>query len=118
MEVDIRTIPHDYQRYETVGDYYIENGKVNIRVSDMGNEDYEFLVAIHEFIEEYLTRKRGIKEEDILKFDIEHGDSEEVGAEPNAPYYKEHLFASAVEMLLAEQLMVNWQEYDKKVRSL
>src|SRR5664280_805781 len=111
MEISIKTIPHNQQRYETVGDYWWdENGNLQIRVSDMGNQDFEYLVAEHELKEAYLCKKRGIKEPDIMAFDIAHPDSDEPGAEPDAPYYKEHMFASAIEMLIAEQLNVNWQE--------
>lgn len=115
MEITVKTLPHNEQRYDTVGDYWIEKGIMLIRVSDMKNEDYAFLVSLHEQIEAYLTFKRGIKEPDIMAFDIEHSDCDDPGSLPDAPYYKEHLFATAIEMLVAEQLNVNWQEYDKAI---
>jgi hypothetical protein len=118
MEILIKTIPHKDQRYETAGDYWFDGDKIDVRVSDMANDDYAFLVAVHELVELYLTKKKGISEPDIMAFDIAHPDSSEPGAEPDAPYYKEHLFASAIEMLMAGQLGINWQDYDKKIMEL
>ena len=118
MEITVKTIPHDAQRYKTVGDYWVFPGVINVRVSDTGRNDYSFLIAIHEIIEAYLTYKRGIEETKIMAFDIAHSLSEEPGAEPDSPYYQEHLFATAIEMLVAEQLKINWEEYSKAVNKL
>lgn len=126
LRTKIKTISHDKHRYDTVGDYRI-NGRTGYReilVSEMDNEDYEFLVAVHELIEEYLTRKRGIKEEDITKFDMyyedarQEGDITEPGNSPLAPYFKEHQFATIIEKQIADELGVDWEEYDKVVCSL
>ena len=90
----------------------------------MGNEDYEFLVAVHELIEQYLCKKRNIKEPDISAFDIEFeknrqpGNEDEPGDDPSAPYRKEHFFATSIERLIAAELGVDWQEYDKKINLL
>ena len=44
-KIIIESVPHDSHRYETVGDWYREeDGTLRIKVSDMGNEDYEILV--------------------------------------------------------------------------
>lgn len=129
MRIDIQSIPHGNQRYETVGDYWEEEmlgGKVirHIRVSDMGNEDYEFLVALHEMVESFLCKKRGISEESITEFDMEfeknrpEGNTDEPGNDQNAPYKKEHQFATRVEKMMAEELGVDWNEYDNAVINL
>ena len=71
MKIQLRTIPHTKQKYETCGNYWVDqNGVRQIRVSDMGNEDYAFLVGLHEQIEQHLCLKRGITEESISAFDI------------------------------------------------
>ena len=124
LNFEIKTIPHNEHRYETVGDYYEENGKDQIRISDMNNSDYEFLVMIHELIELYLCKKRGIKEGDISAFDIEfeknreEGNVDEPGDNPNAPYRKEHSFAINIEKQLAIELNVNWADYDNTINNL
>jgi hypothetical protein len=126
MNYDIRTISHSVQRYETVGDYWADRtGHTMVRISDMGNEDYEFLVMVHELIEEHLTRKRGITEESIKAFDEEYEANrlpEDTTSEPgwaeNAPYRKEHAFAESIEKQIAKELGVDWEAYDEKVMSL
>ena len=124
LNTEIKTIPHSHHRYPTCGDYYYEDGKTKILVSDMKNEKYEFLVAIHEQVEEFLTKLRGIREEDITNFDktFEHlrmdGDYSEPGDSIHAPYYLEHQFATIIEKLLAIELNVNWEDYEKAIINL
>lgn len=125
MKTTIRTVPHKNQRYATCGDYFTDpDGTTQVRVSAMGNEDYEFLVSIHEQVEEYLTRKRGIRESDIKAFD-EHferfrssGNTDEPGDDPKAPYRNEYCFAENIERQIAFELGVNWAEYGKAVMAL
>jgi hypothetical protein len=104
------TVPHLSQRYSTQGDFYDIDGVTLIKVSDFGNEDIEYCIFIHEAIEQYLCRKRGIKEEDITKFDIESG-LEDPGLSPDAPYHKEHMFAVKVEKMMAKELGMKWRDY-------
>lgn len=124
MQINLKTIPHSEQRYETTGDYFDEDGVTQIRVSDLGSDDYEFLVLIHEMVEWYLTQKRGIKEEDISNFDIEFEnnrkkwDTSEPGDALSSPYRQEHFFATNIERLCSEQLGVNWQHYSETVLNL
>ena len=129
MHIYIDTIAHEEQRYPTVGDYWFpwreqKDTCIEVRVSRMGNEDYEFLVAIHEQIEAYLTKKRGITETLITNFDVEFeknrpkGNTNEPGNDPDAPYHKEHVFATKLERMLAEELGVDWDKYDAAVNAL
>ena len=129
LHIYIDTIPHAEQRYPTVGDYWEDalvsgETKREVRVSDMSNEDYEFLVAIHEQIEQHLCKKRGISEQSITDFDVKFENSRtseslaEPGNHPDAPYHKEHVFATEIERRLAEELGIDWATYDKFVDSL
>jgi hypothetical protein len=118
-------IEHHEQRYSTCGDWEVEpDGFVTISVSRMDNEDYVFLVQLHEMAEAYLCKKRGIEQAVVDEFDIRYevnrpeGDESEPGDDPRAPYYKEHQFATAIERFMAEELGVNWDEYSKVVASL
>jgi len=119
MEIIIKTIPHNEHRYETVGDYWKDNEeKMQIRVSELGNSDMEFLVSLHELIEAYLIYKRGISEQSITDFDIkfnESGKEGEPGDDKEAPYRKEHFFATSIERLMCAELNINWEDYDKAV---
>lgn len=124
MNIEIKTISHNHQRYPTCGDYYYEDNKTKIFISDMKNEKYEFLVAIHEQIEEFLTRLHRIKEEHITKFDKQFennrqpGDYSEPGNDILAPYYREHQFATIIEKMIAAELKVNWEDYEKAIINL
>jgi hypothetical protein len=128
FNVNIKTIPHTEQRYPTVGDYWwagdTETGTLEIRVSDMGDRRMEALVAFHEFFEAVACTYSGIREEEITDFDIkfeaarEDGNTDEPGNDPRAPYHKQHILAGVCERKLADELGVNWGEYDEKVNSL
>ena len=115
-------------RYSTVGDFfYDDKGVLHIWVADMGDDDMNFLVALHELIEEHLTKKRGITEQQIMNFDMMfederarglHTDDEEPGWDSRAPYKKEHSFAEAMERLMANELGVDWMIYNDVVMNL
>jgi hypothetical protein len=117
-------VEHKDQRYDTAGDYYklkgqlVDNAQVNMfKISKMKRKEYEFLVAVHEFIEQFLTEVRGIKEEDITDFDI-NSNSPDPGTDPNAPYHKEHMFSTKVEKMICEELGLDWDEYDTSFEAL
>jgi len=129
-KITIKPIPHEWHRYETVGDYYESDftlpygqKKWNFRVSKT-NADYEFLVVIHELVEWFLAQKRGIKEEDIYAFDTAfeakrvQGNTDEPGNDEDAPYRKEHEFAEMIERLIAKELGIEWAKYDEVISKL
>lgn len=123
--IKIKTIAHQDQRYETVGDWFMPHSqRLEVRVSNMYNEDFEFLVAVHELIESYLCYKRGISERAVTTFDIEFeskrqpGNTDEPGNDPDAPYFMEHKFATEIESMVAFELGVNWSEYEAAVNAL
>jgi len=135
MNITIKTLPHKKQSYDTVGDWKFEHGRLRkILVSDMHNRVYEFLVAVHEFIEAFLCEQRHISARTVNRFDIDYEISREAGipahcgckptktSEPgfdrHAPYHKEHVFATKVERMLALILHVDWRQYDETVNKL
>lgn len=125
MNIMLKSIPHSEQRYETVGDWIVgDDGSITILVSDMGNEDYNFLVALHELCEVKLCLKRGVDPAAVDAFDIafeakrEEGNEDEPGDDPEAPYRREHFFATNVERLMADQLGVDWKTYGDAVYAL
>lgn len=128
-KIDVKIIPHREQRYETVGDWFYNpaNRTLWIRVSDLGDWRYNFLVAFHEQAEAVLCIHREVNEKDVTAFDIAYEVERKKGNPKNqgepgdhylAPYRKEHFFATSVERLMAAELGVNWEEYDKAVSSL
>lgn len=119
------SVLHRAQAYPTVGNYQEAHGTVCFTISEVGNEDYEHLVLLHELVEYLLCKKRGIRLADIDAFDItfeaarKRGEVDgEPGDDPKAPYRREHRFAENVERLLAHELGVDWSEYEAALSKL
>lgn len=128
MKITIEVIPNEKHLYPTVGDWRFDAwGDLQIKVSKMSDERYEQLVAIHELIETLLCKIRGIKEEDVSAFDVmfekerdegKHSEDEEPGFDDRAPYKKEHSFATEIEKMIAKEMGVDWEKYNKEVNEL
>lgn len=125
LNIDIKTISHNQQRYETCGDYYGDAEKgLHFRVSSLDDCYSEFLIALHEQIEYFLCRIRGISNEAIDKFDIEFEanripeDESEPGDHIEAPYHNEHMFAIKIEKMVCEEFGINWNDYEQAIQSL
>lgn len=125
MKITIKSIPHSHQRYDTCGDWLLsKRGNIDITVSKMANEKYEFFVGMHEAVESFLCKIRGVSQEAVDKFDIgfesnrKEGNHDEAGFDDNAPYRREHAFASVIEKMLVEESGADWNEYEKAINSL
>lgn len=119
IDITITTIPQEQQRYDTKGDWFSdEPWHITIRVSDLGNPRYEVLVALHEFLEMFLCHDRGIGEDMVDKFDFAWKGEGEPGDDPNAPYFKEHQFATIIERLMAHELDVDWATYNQRLNEI
>lgn len=130
LSINVKTIPHKEQRCDgNVGDYWLENEgrELQVRVSDLGDWRYEFLVAVHELIEYFLCHAKGIKEPDTQAFDEEYYRQEalgvisgydEAGADPRAPYHTQHMIADGMERILAVLLGVNMKDYGEAIDKL
>jgi hypothetical protein len=109
MKITINNIPHSKQRYETLGDYWIDKeGVLHIVVSEFVDEDSSFVVGIHELIESWLCKKRGISFDGITQFDIDFKGEGEPGDDPKSPYLKEHKFATKIEKMVCKELGIKW----------
>lgn len=128
LKINIQTIPHDDQRYETCGDWWYDDDDVlQIRVSDLGDWRYEALVAVHELVECVLCKHAGVKQEQVDEFDIQyelmrskgyHEPEDEPGDDPKAPYSYQHCVATGVERILATLLGVTWKVYESAIEAL
>jgi hypothetical protein len=128
LKILIQTIPHSEQRYDTVGDWWIDpQGTWQVRVSELPEksalfpEKYPFLVAIHELVEMALCLAAGISQRAVDAFDTAwapHDDIEEPGEDPRAPYYEQHQMAMGIERTLAAALYVEWFEYERAINAL
>lgn len=125
MKIIIETIPHRKQRYPTVGDwFYDKKGTLHIKVSDMRYWKFEALVAIHELAEVLACKAAGVSQRSVDKFDMKYekdragGDESEPGDDRNAPYRRQHCFATGIERLLAAELGISWNDYADVVDNL
>lgn len=122
--IEIKTIPHNQQRYDTVGDWWTDDEGWHIRVSQLGNWRWNFLVAFHELLELAWCTWKGVKQADVDAFDMAYeanrkqGDFSEPGDQPKAPYRVGHQFASCAERFAASALGVDWAEYEATVNAL
>lgn len=107
---NILSIPNSHQRYRTIADWFHEDDNLQIRVSTT-RKDYEFLSAIKQQIEQYLCEKAGIKESTIDAWRLTHEGDDEPGTAIACPFREQHLFAEAVEKVLADKIGVDWKEY-------
>ncbi len=103
--IEMRVIPHSEQRYDTLGDYWIEGDTWQFRVSDMGDWRYNFSVLLHEFVEFAVLSHKGVSEADVLAFDLAVPEdspyADDPGFDPKAPYHWEHVLADTVERLVS-----------------
>jgi hypothetical protein len=120
-KIYIYVIPHNQQRYDTCGDWFIDDfGNWCINVSDLGDPRYNFLVALHELVEMALCIERGITADVVDRFDIGYDGKylDDPGVDPKAPYHREHMSATVVERDLARKLHVGWEKYNKAIDEL
>lgn len=125
LKIEIHTIPHSRQRYETVGDWrYGTDGTWLFFVSELGNWRMEMAVAIHEIVECALCRYGGISVTEVDEFDMAYEsqrkpeDYSEPGDDPRAPYHKQHCIATGIERIIVCMLGLSWKDYDDKINSL
>lgn len=122
--IHFETIPANQHRYPTVGDYWETKNKLEVRVTKLEDDRFEQLVLIHELVEIFLLKARGVKLSVTDDFDImfekereagKHSDTAEPGDDPRCPYRREHRFAENIERQLCQEFGINWADYDKYV---
>jgi hypothetical protein len=125
--IRIEYIPQSKQRYPTLGDYWTDKkGNTIIKATKFKDERVSFCIAIHEMIEEYATRLKGIDEPLIMEFDLAfeeerelglHGKDDEPGHDPRAIYHEDHVFSETIERQVVEYLGLTWEEYCKIIEN-
>ena len=107
----------------TGADWWIDdNCDLQVRVAPMGDWRYETCLALHEAIEAVLCHQAGVTHEQVDDYDIPYEATHPVkcnaGDEPDAPYRKQHGFATAAERMIAAELGVVWLDYESQVEAL
>ena len=116
----VLTIPIDKQPYPTPAyHHWNSDGTLIILVSGK-NWKYNCCLQEHEMVEAALCIKDRIHLADIIAFDkqwkhIPGSGIEEPGADPKAPYHKEHMFALDMEHQMSDALGMNWITYNKEM---
>jgi hypothetical protein len=101
------------------GNWSGNNGRLTIAVSATGDWRYELLMAIHQVVEAVLCRHRGVSAKAVTAFTAAYElertptDVSIAGMARTAPHYREHVFATVIEKLMAHQLGVTWRDYEK-----
>jgi len=122
VNITIKVIPNEQQRACVDGCdwYWDENGDLQVRVSPLSDWRHEVLLGIHEAVEAVMCRHDGVTQEQVDAFDVEYDKAHAVdinaGDDPNAPYKKQHTFATAIERILAGALSVDWKTYDDEIQ--
>jgi hypothetical protein len=121
-DIIIEFVPKSKIRNDGVGDYFTQLDRLIIRAVKLPDIRYSILIALHELLEFVLISNDNIKESDVDKFDAEveagDGDKSDPGNLSDAPYRKHHRFSENMERLLAHELDINWNEYDRVVTNL
>jgi hypothetical protein len=129
VQIEIKTVSPESQRYATLGDWFdvekvylpkLERPEPHsmVVVSELGDPRYEFLVALHELVEMFLCKQRGITAGVVDQFDMNWKQEGEPGNDPASPYFREHQFASSIERQMAHELGVNWAEYENRLEEV
>lgn len=118
LNIDVKTIPHNEQRYDTVGDWFDRDGTCHFRISDCKNRKYEWMIAIHEMVERMLCEVNGVSQESVDAFDVSYTQDSDPGDATRSPYRTEHCYATAVERMLCAAMGLSWKEYDTFLEGL
>lgn len=125
MNINIEVIPNDKHRPGITGAdwYWSPDGTLQVRVSKMSDWRFEAVLAMHEAAEAILCKHRGVDYRNVDEFDQWYEKNHpttkiEAGDDPNAPYRKQHGFATAIERILAAEMGVDWPAYDKELEAL
>lgn len=119
MDIIIKVIPNSEHRPNITGAdwYFDQDGNLQVRVSKMGNWKYEVCLALHEVFEAVLCKDAGVTQQQVDEFDIPyeatHSPKCDAGDEKDAPYNRQHGFATAAERIMTTELRVNWLDYNK-----
>jgi len=115
MKITLEVIPHEQQRLGAIGDWWFEqNGDLQVRVSDLGDDRYNFLVLRHEMDEAILCQQAGITTEMVdedQKNAADTDDPDSFSGYPGARLQKQHNDALAAEWIMSRLLGVDWESY-------
>ncbi len=111
---NVLVIPHDLQRYDTLGDWYVDPfGVLQIHVSRLSDWRSQFAIAVHEMVEAELCERAGITAEEVDNFDMTFIGEGEPGDDRDCPYLAQHQIAEQVERAILAALGLSWEQHCK-----
>jgi hypothetical protein len=112
----MQVIPHKNQRYRTVGDWTEPGpGQRMVSVSDVGNDDSNFLIGVHEEIEHHWCAMNGVTQADVDRWDWAFKGEGEPGDDPACPYYLGHQIAMKHERELGADFGLDWEAHEAAI---
>ena len=121
MKILIEVIPHNEQRLGGEGDWIWEGENLRVRVSDMKDWKYNFLLARHEMDEAVLCRNAGITTDMVDQDELKAGDNDDpdsLTGYPGSCYQQQHNDALVAEWIMARNLGVKWEDYGEAFHKL
>ena len=121
MNIHIKVVPRSKMRKIVSGAdwFWDKRGNLQVRIEPMSDWRYEVLLCLHEAIEAVLCKHNGVSQTSVDEFDVEydkhHATDCNAGDDPKAPYRREHCLATACERVIAAELDVCWETYDKEL---
>jgi hypothetical protein len=130
--IDVAVIRHDEQRMPTWADWWWKDDahypELTMKMSDLSDWRYLYLGAIHELVEAFICKCKGIPQEAVDQFDEDFerrrvaGEktaacgcpiTQDPGSDTHAPYRLQHMLATQIEYGLAAVMGVDAATYDK-----
>jgi hypothetical protein len=112
-------IPHKSQRYPTVGDWVEPSpGQRMVSVSDVGNDNSNFLIGSHEEIEQHWCKMHGVTQADVDRWDMAFNGEGEPGDDPECPYHEGHVIAMKHERELCADYGLDWEAHETAIEGV
>ena len=123
-KIMIEVIPHSQQRLpgSLGGDWQFDaEGNLLVRISDLGDNYFNFLFARHEMDEAILCKHAGITTEMVDADELNAKDTDDPDSftgYPGSCYQQQHNDALSMEWMMSRLLEIDWEEYGDAVEAL
>jgi len=116
----IKTIPHIFHDFTTIGNWGEANGVILIFISELKDDTYFWPIALHEIIEAAWCQVNNISSiqadafDEIWEEEIKKGlqkPEDEAGFDPRCPYGPGHRWGARLERIVCHVLGINWKKY-------
>ena len=117
-KIVILFVDQNEQRYETLDDYGETDQEIWFKITRMADPRHTMAILIHALWERFAAQQGGVSDEQITRWDLEHPELEEPGADPRAPYAAAHAQAEALERLAILAGGEDWSNYEQALEGM